>query len=196
MNWDFDDTLYRKEWEDFHASSIRKRIRLLFWVRWVIEVAAGFKTRRGLRKMLKARHLTISNLNPVPEMSTHVEVRIMAGKVSIPLHITTIAHLKEANERDWAIPRQTSLSDFEILVPFRVLTDELVVEAIRKWYFSLVEWKHGHWTYAEKKLPEFTSSLVWMHPEGKVSARELRHLKQEKLQSLANSSTLNCYLPL
>ena len=52
-----------------------------------------------------------------------------------------------------------------LLVPADTLGDQVIGEAIARWYRRRFELECGHWSQLEGRMPTVTVELAWDHPE-------------------------------
>lgn len=70
-----------------------------------------------------------------------------------------------------------------LIVPGDFLDDEIVLEALKRWYIERYSWKYDHWAIRESRLPDIVVDLAWSEPEGeRVSGRELLKEHNERLR--------------
>jgi hypothetical protein len=58
-----------------------------------------------------------------------------------------------------------SSSQVNLIVPQDSLTDEIVRDALERWYMDIVQYRRGHWAVRERDLPEFRIELAWVTPQ-------------------------------
>lgn len=66
-----------------------------------------------------------------------------------------------------------------LIVPGKALNEELIIEAIKRWYMERIEWRRSWWR-REQKLPKITLHLHWeanKEPDGDPKEHE-RHLNE------------------
>lgn len=53
----------------------------------------------------------------------------------------------------------------QFVLPTDAFTPEVAEEGLRRWYMDRFEWRRGHWSVREGRLPELVSDISWIWPE-------------------------------
>lgn len=92
------------------------------------------------------------------------------GSAGYRLDIITPGLLAQATHEDWThgsvlrADRAAWFSADWLLVPADTLDDELIAEAITRWYRERFKYQRGHWSHLEGRLPAVEINLAWEHP--------------------------------
>lgn len=70
-----------------------------------------------------------------------------------------------------------------LVVPTALLCDEILIEAIQRWYMTRFEYRRGHWGVRERRLPQLTVEVNWVLPAG-GDEEELRGRELDSLMEL------------
>jgi hypothetical protein len=57
------------------------------------------------------------------------------------------------------------------VVPGKRLDDQIIKDAISRWYQDIFRYRHRHWSEREGKLPEIIVSLHWEKERPQPSTR-------------------------
>lgn len=110
------------------------------------------------------------HVHPIGRTSD-VEGYFDLGRARYRLDILTPGVLASAAEYDWARGEVVEAGETPwfgvdtLLVSAETLDDQLIAEAIGRWYRRRFELERGHWSQLEGRMPTVTVELAWDHPE-------------------------------
>lgn len=126
---------------------------------------------RGQRALAQAPTLCYCSphIHPIGE-TDDIEGWFTFGSAGYRLDIITPGLLAQATHEDWTrgsvlrADRAAWFSADWLLVPADTLDDELIAEAITRWYRERFKYQRGHWSHLEGRLPAVEINLAWEHP--------------------------------
>ncbi len=164
------------DWAQFHADGRRglaaDRIgRAPFIARSAAERAwsAASEPVRGWRRrraLLAARELRFTSPYIISELHESVDGPLTAGKAEYWLEVRRPEALARAAESAWnsgeVLADAAEWAPVVLTVPQDAgpLTDEVIAEAIARWYSQQAEFVPGHWTAVERALPRVIVDLA------------------------------------
>jgi hypothetical protein len=125
---------------------------------------------RAQRAFANARTLYYTSHYIHPEDDQGIDGYFDLGpNLSLSLEICTSNVLKRYAKAEWAggevthSQSSTILGSYQpwLVVPGKKLTDELIAEAIRRWYQDRFEFVQGHWSQRQQRLPKVVVNLEW-----------------------------------
>lgn len=124
------------------------------------------------RALARARTLRYRSrhLHPIGE-TQDIEGYFDLGRTGYRLDVVTPGLFSVAAEQDWtrgAVLRATEspwCGAETLLVPADTLDDQLIAEAIGRWYRKRFELQRGHWSQLEGRMPAIAVELAWERPD-------------------------------
>jgi hypothetical protein len=135
--------------------------------------------------------------------SAHIDGRIvLPSGAKFDLDFSCVGGLRNWSLKEWelgvVVTGDIAYGDFAertILIPTRTLFEDVVREALIRWYMQRFEYERGHWAVREHALPEFVLDIGFFKHEDKNRQRSCRKrvAKDKKLLRALNDGAALTY---